>query len=795
MKKISKIVILLGLVGLLSSCTSPDSTVSPNEEDEEQTSETKPSEEEIDFIDPTEEEEEEEEEEDEPAETLPAIDYVKVFARKSEYKNVYAWIDNGTSSPTLLTPAWPGATMTSYDDTYYYYDFHGHTSFNLIFNVPNKNQTSNLSVSHAGYYWYEGGQLTSNQSGSGNTTPLGDYTIVKSAKTYKGLPAVKNFSSTSVLYPYRGKRTDFRDETIYFAITTRFYDGDTSNNRKCWDSKNPNEDPEWRGDFKGLIQKMDYIKALGFTAIWITPVVKNASGKDYHGYHAINFKEVDPRYESSDVAFKDVIREAHNRDMKIILDVVFNHTGNYGEENLFPMLRYDAKNNPTYSGLSRNTSSGILDSSYDTAGGNQFNTRMQAMSGSKDIDNIYHHEGKASYEGSIKEQTGYIADDCIDLNTENPTVANYIIESYSKFIQMGVDAFRIDTMKHISRLTFNKYIWPGLYAIAEKCGNKDFYMFGEVCSTTRSVWNNNKAHDSCAFYTWKETKDYTFGNRATNEAAALQHWNDYANINDQPASRNALLNDGYTYHTPNYSGSSKCSVIDFPMHWNFNSAKDAYNVAVNGDQYYNDASYNVVYVDSHDFGPDGNNIRYNKGESAWKENISLMFTFRGVPCIYYGSEVEFQKGVQIDPYNQPLSNSGRAYFGGKLEGYVSASDFGVYNASGTVANTLSSNLSNHIRLLNKIRQKVPALSKGQYVSNGDMAFVRRYTSGDIDSLAVVAISNSSTFNGLPKGTYVDLISGNRVNCSGTLNVSVSGQGNLAVYVLENSSTGSLSQVR
>lgn len=97
---------------------------------------------------------------------------------------------------------------------------------------------------------------------------------------------------TNSFAAFVGGRTDFRDETIYFVMTTRFYDGDTSNNVHCWDGNNPG-DPAWRGDFKGLIEKLDYIKALGFTAIWITPVVENASGYDYHGYHAINHSKVD----------------------------------------------------------------------------------------------------------------------------------------------------------------------------------------------------------------------------------------------------------------------------------------------------------------------------------------------------------------------------------------------------------------------------------------------------------------------------------------------------------------------
>ena len=98
-----------------------------------------------------------------------------------------------------------------------------------------------------------------------------------------------------------GDRTDFRDETIYFAMTTRFYDGDQKNNVCTWDKQQQqidDKDPCWRGDFAGLIEKLDYIKALGFTAIWITPIVQNGSGIDYHGYHAMDLSTVDLRYES-----------------------------------------------------------------------------------------------------------------------------------------------------------------------------------------------------------------------------------------------------------------------------------------------------------------------------------------------------------------------------------------------------------------------------------------------------------------------------------------------------------------
>ena len=147
---------------------------------------------------------------------------------------------------------------------------------------------------------------------------------------------------------FTGGRTDFRDETIYFAITTRFYDGDPTNNVLCWDNQAAQiqtKDPCWRGDFKGLIDRLDYIKALGFTAIWITPVVQNASGYDYHGYHAMDFTHVDLRYESrkdwgadDDVTFQTLLDAVHQRGMKLILDIVINHNGNFVEGTLCRMF-------------------------------------------------------------------------------------------------------------------------------------------------------------------------------------------------------------------------------------------------------------------------------------------------------------------------------------------------------------------------------------------------------------------------------------------------------------------------
>ena len=728
-------------------------------------------------------------------ESLPAIDYVKVFVQSS-YSHVWAWTDKGN----IFSSSWPGEKLKDYDDNWKTYDFEDYTTLNIIFSEGGNNQTADLNIPHAGYWWWYQNQFheTNPLAGGGAASSSTDISIpegsgaesVDGAKSYLNFPLWNEFEDDhwTTVSPYQGTRTDFRDESIYFAMTTRFYDGDSSNNARCWDGRNNSDsDPEWRGDFKGLIERMDYIKALGFTSIWITPVVKNASGYDYHGYHAINFSEVDSRYESEDVAFIDVIKAAHSRDMKIILDVVFNHTGNFGEENLYPMF-YKSPTDHSINGIVQKDKS-LLPSNYGSMNGNsQYGARIDSMKntskeGGHDDNLIYHHEKSMAYEQYI-EQTGQMAGDCVDLNTENPTVCNYLVKAYGEFIRLGVDAFRIDTVKHISRLTFNNYLWPAFYHYAEKCGNNHFFMFGEVCTRVREVWNHGQACDSAPFYTWKESKNYAWGDTATNAASALQNWNDNANTNNQPTSQNAYLNNG-AYHTPDHSRFSGCSVIDFPMHWNFQYARDAYNVAVNNDRYYNDATYNVVYVDSHDYGPDGiEKVRYNMGTSAWKENMSLMFTFRGVPCIYYGSEIEFQAGKTIDEGpNIALKDSGRAYFGDHLEGSVTATGFGQYTATGKVQQTLNHTLAKHLQTLNKIRLQVPALRRGQYRSFGDLQFVRRYTAGGIDSVAAVAISNGCTFTGLPNGNYKDMISGRTATVNnGSLSVSVSGQGNLAIYV-------------
>lgn len=739
---------------------------------------------------------------------------ITIHVRMKDGTQPYVYLWNSLPTNSAMSKSYPGEKMTK-GDKWYNYHVADVTKVNAIITDADGKQysTEKKLESGASSDWYfENGKWS--KYNPDEPDPIGS--------------------------------VDMREETIYFVMTTRFYDGDTGNDVHCWDdgtAGNGDDDPAWRGDFKGLGEKLDYIKALGFSAIWVTPVVTNGSGYDYHGYHAMDLSTVDARYESSDYTYEDLIHDAHQKGMKIIQDVVLQHTGNFGEAyfcNLFtkdttkdlgnlqesliptqylldtyglkspeeywaqkPGVQYQQRlnlmKNVTYSGDNGN-STGPQPAAQDFS--------MDKISQSDTYNpNNYYHTGYFQSPNYDDWTTKFsqIAGDCVDLNTENPAVAEYVVDSYSKYMDMGVDGFRVDTVRHIPRVSLNIMFNDQLMDAAKAAGKPNFYMFGEICTRYTSVWYRGHAEESTPYYTWKESNSkwadsWNWGTSASdindNMNLVLQHYLEEDNYNGdmdstQPKSDNAYL-DGITYHGSDRSMASGMDAIDFQMHRMFGSAKNAYNFAVNNDQYYNDATYSVMYVDSHDYAPEqpDETTRFTGGTQTWAENMDLMFTFRGIPCVYYGSEVEFKKGELIDKGTLiSLENSGRAYFGDYLEGTVKANDFSEYTASGTVADTLASPLSKHLSKINAIRRAIPALQKGQYtasntyVTGGDMSYVRRYTDDNTDSLALVSISSGATFKNIPNGKYVDAVTGDvKYVTDGTLTVPELAKANMRVYV-------------
>ena len=730
---------------------------------------------------------------------------ITIHYRSNTVTEPYVYLWNSLPTNDAMSKSYPGEKMTSANGWFNYY-VEGVSKVNAMITDASGEQHSAEQKLNSSEWWCDNGKWTKY-----DPDKLDDVTNI-----------------------------DMREESIYFVITTRFYDGDTGNNVHCWDdsqANNPDSDPAWRGDFKGLADKLDYIKALGFSAIWVTPVVTNASGYDYHGYHAMDFSTVDSRYESDDFTYEDLIRAIHAKGMKIVQDVVYNHTGNFGEASFCNLFEKDYSADLSDLEASMDPTQLLLDTYglkskeeyYAQVPSVQYQQRLNLM---KNV-NITGNNSNGTYPASVDYDIGKLSDsdtynannayhsgyfqslnwddwtckycqiagDCVDLNTENPAVAQYTVDSYSKYIDMGVDSFRLDTARHISRLSLNMMYNQQILDAAKAANKNGFYVFGEVCCRYSQTWYRDHASESVPFYTWAESDNkwassWSSGSSAedinNNMNLTYDHYTEYDDTSNQPTSDNAFL-DGINYHTPDYSEASGLGAIDFTMHWNFDTAKGAYGSALSEDKYFNDSTYNVMYVQSHDYSPDNcQTVGYTGGTQAWAENMNLMFTFRGIPCLYYGNEVEFGKGNVIDKGPHiPLSDTCRAYYGDYIEGDVTTTDFGDYTASGTVAETLNSPLCQQLTKLNKMRRAIPALQKGQYttdsnyVSGGNMAYIRRYTdaASNVDSLACVAVSGGATFKNIPNGTYIDAVTGDVQSVSnGTLTVPSIGTANMRVYV-------------
>ncbi len=125
--------------------------------------------------------------------------------------------------------------------------------------------------------------------------------------------------------------TDWRNENIYQIMTDRFYDGNPSNDNAEASHGSPYAPTANNGinggDFQGIEMKLDYIKSLGASAIWISPIPLNVGGTSaYHGYGAQDFYQLAPHWGTM-TDLSNMVQAAHARGIKVILDLVCNHTG------------------------------------------------------------------------------------------------------------------------------------------------------------------------------------------------------------------------------------------------------------------------------------------------------------------------------------------------------------------------------------------------------------------------------------------------------------------------------------
>ena len=289
------------------------------------------------------------------------------------------------------------------------------------------------------------------------------------------------------------------NDSVYFVMTDRFNNGKPENDQAyvggglLGNGYDPTSPLYWHGgDFVGLTEKLPYIKNLGFTAIWITPpVVQNwvqSGSGGYHGYWGIDFTTVDPHL-GTEAEFKAMVTKAHSLGMKVIIDIVINHTADiiksaigvytYADSTEMPYL--DSK------GKSFDFTKFIGKSNFPKLDANNSFPRPPFVSSYyknikkpawlNDVTN-YHNRGDSTFSGESNLYGDFYGLD--DIFTEKPQVVQGMIDLWSGWItKFDIDGYRIDTAKHVNPEFWNAFL-PKVLDAARKAGKPNFPIFGEV---------------------------------------------------------------------------------------------------------------------------------------------------------------------------------------------------------------------------------------------------------------------------------------------------------------------------
>jgi glycosidase len=274
---------------------------------------------------------------------------------------------------------------------------------------------------------------------------------------------------------------DWRDQVLYFVMTDRFDDGDPGNNDQGAGEYDPRDPARWSGgDLAGIGRRLDYIRGLGATAVWVTPPVANlwwdakTGYGGYHGYWASDFSKVDPHYGGLG-DYQRLSRQLHGRGMYLVQDIVLNHTGNY--------FGYDERRDPAdpAAGYVRFAHPGgqVAPTQWPFSANDPRDPAQRAVG-------AYHWTPAiADYTDPVQERTWQMSG-LDDLDSENPVVRRVLRASYGGWIRdAGVDAFRIDTAFYVPPEALEDFLFaddaaaPGVLAVARATGRERFHVFGE----------------------------------------------------------------------------------------------------------------------------------------------------------------------------------------------------------------------------------------------------------------------------------------------------------------------------
>jgi alpha-amylase len=340
--------------------------------------------------------------------------------------------------------------------------------------------------------------------------------------------------------PFVGKRSlraPVTDETFYFVMADRFENGDTANDTGgiSGDRLQHGFDPTSKGfyqggDLKGLLNRIDYIQGLGTTSIWLTPSFKNKAvqledgpSAGYHGYWVTDFTQIDPHLGTND-ELRALVEAAYTRGMKVYFDIITNHTADVIGYEEGARTAYIPKDREPY-----RTASGQPFDDRDYAGTNSFpplepevtspytpvlepgEENLKVPSWLNDV-TLYHNRGNTTFTSEDSYYGDFFGLD--DLFTEHPRVVDGMIDIYKTWIgELGIDGFRIDTMKHVNDEFWQKF-GPEVLAYAKSQGKDEFFMFGEVFDLSRPFTSTFTTRN-----TMQAVLDFPFQDAARNFAS------------------------------------------------------------------------------------------------------------------------------------------------------------------------------------------------------------------------------------------------------------------------------------
>jgi len=377
---------------------------------------------------------------------------------------------------------------------------------------------------------------------------------------------------------------EFRQEIIYFLVVDRFFDGDPSNNEgsnpELFDPERKDWGKYWGGDLIGIIDKLDYLKGMGVTAIWCTPLFEQveyqvgAGRAAMHGYWTKDFKRLNPRYlaPGEDVSlfkhgsqknvFDRLLDEIHKRSMKLILDIVCNHS-----------------NPPSSDGSQK---------------GEIYDDGVLLADFNDDKKGFYHHYGTVTNWEDMWQVQNCELEGLATFNENCNEYRAYIKSAIKLWLDRGVDALRVDTVKHMP-----VWFWQEFNADI-RAHKPEVFIFGEW------IWNTPENPIST----------------------------DFANHSGMTILDFALC---LALRTGVAQGAGFGLVQD----------------VLNKDGAYNGATELVTFLDNHDM-PRFQTL--NGDPSILKIAFIVLMCTRGIPCIYYGTEQCLHDDTNggNDPYNRPM---------------------------------------------------------------------------------------------------------------------------------------------